>query len=81
VEIDVKRAKVDLSKLIALASRGESVVITSRGILVAELVAAQRKPAPDRGYGIYKELLKDLPDDWDSPAEKAKTTALFDGLE
>lgn len=80
MEINVKRAKAGLSKLIALAAGGEQVVITSRGTPVAQLVAAQRKPAPNKGYGMYKELLKDLPDDWDSPAEKAKTTALFEGL-
>ena len=80
MEIGVKQAKIDLSKLIVAALGGEKVVITSRGKPLVRIVPEISKPKdPKRGYGALRGLLN-LPEGWDSPEEKAKTTALFEGL-
>lgn len=80
MEVGVKRAKIDLSKLITAALNGERVVITSRGKPLVRIVPETPKPKdPRRGYGALRGLLN-LPEGWDSPEEKAKTTALFEGL-
>ena len=80
MEIGVKQAKIDLSKLIERVRRGESVTITNHGEPVAALIAVRTSPKRrDKGYGRLRERLRDLPPDWDSPAEKARTNALLLG--
>jgi prevent-host-death family protein len=82
MEINVKAAQIQFSKLIKSVQEGETVVITSHGKPVAEIVppTLKKRLLPNKGFGADREMLKDLPDDWDSPAEKAKITALFEAL-
>lgn len=77
MEIGVKQAKIDLSKLIERVRAGEAVTITNNGEPVAKLVAVRAANRREKGYGRLRELLRCLPEDWDSPAEKAKTNALL----
>ena len=53
MEINIKQAKNDLSKLIVVAQHGEEVIITNHGKPVAEIVA-KGKPRPGRSYGCAK---------------------------
>ena len=66
MEIGIKAAKGDLSKIIKLALGGEKVVITNHGKPLVRLVPepAKRKH-PNRGYGALKGILN-LPPGWDS---------------
>jgi prevent-host-death family protein len=79
MQVGVRKAKNDLSKLIEAALNGEQVVITNRGKPSVRLVPEAPKPAKNRGIGC----LKDLPDvkfypGWDSPERDAEFTALFE---
>ena len=79
MEIGVKQAKVELSKLIERVQRGETVTITNKGEPVAALVAVRSPIRRQKGYGRLRERLRDLSSDWDSPAEKARTNTLLLG--
>ncbi len=61
MEVEIKQAKRDLSKLIKAALAGEDVVITDGGKPLVRIVPAQPKaPEPrdkDRGYGSLKGKL------------------------
>ncbi len=63
MEIGVKQAKLDLSKLIHRAHNGEQVLITNHGEVVAELKAVRKSKYPNRGYGMWKDRFKNLSDD------------------
>ena len=55
MEVGVRQAKVDLSKLIKSVLQGEKVVITNHGKPLVELVPAPQKPkSANRGYGMFK---------------------------
>ena len=79
MEIGIKAAKGDLSKIIKAALSGEKVVITNHGKPLVRLVPepAKRKH-PNRGYGALKELLADLPPDWDSPEAEEEFANRFE---
>jgi prevent-host-death family protein len=66
MEIGIKQAKTDLSKLVRAALRGEKVVIANRGKPLVELVPITRPAKPDRGYGSMRKALCKLPKGWDS---------------
>ena len=79
MEIGIKQAKIDLSKLIHRVHNGEQVFITNNGEVVAELKAVRKSKYPDRGYGMWKDRFKDLPDDWwGTPEADAQVLSLFD---
>lgn len=78
MEIGVRQAKIDLSKLIQRARNGEQVLITNNGKPVAELKPVRRPRDPQKGYGRLKEKLKGLPEDWDSPANDTSVLSLFE---
>ncbi len=77
MQVGVRQAKNDLSKLIEAALNGEKVIITNRGKPSVRLVPEAPKPAKNRGIGCLKGLVE-LPDDWDSPERDAEFTALFE---
>ena len=55
MEIGIRQAKADLSKLIQAVHAGERVVITNHGKPLAEIIAPRLKPRrKDRGYGMFK---------------------------
>jgi prevent-host-death family protein len=81
MEIGIKAAKTDLSKLIKAAIGGEKVVITDRGKPLVRLVPEAPRPKDlRRGYGSLKGLLK-LPPGWDSPEADKELLSMFENLE
>ena len=81
LEVGINEAKSRLSGLIKAALNGERVVITNHGKALVRLVPAIPRTANRRvAFGAWKELLADLPPNWDSPESKAEVSALFDGL-
>jgi antitoxin (DNA-binding transcriptional repressor) of toxin-antitoxin stability system len=79
MDYGIAYAKNNLPKLIKAALRGETVRIVNRGADAVELVRMAPKGVP-KGYGSMPGLTADLPPGWDSPAEKAKITALFEDV-
>ena len=66
MEIGIKSAKSELSRLIKAALAGEKVVITNHGQPLVRLVPEPIKPKhSNRGYGSLKDILN-LPPGWDS---------------
>ncbi len=56
VQVNVREAKAQLSRLLKLVEAGEEVVIARNGVPVAQLVAMpkKRKPQPGRWKGLVK---------------------------
>ena len=80
MEVGIKAAKVDLSRLIKAALGGEKVVITDRGKPLVRLVPEPSKPKdPRRGYGSLKGVLN-LPPGWDSPEADKELLDMFEDL-
>jgi prevent-host-death family protein len=79
MEVGVKKAKAELSKLIEAALSGENVVITNHGKALVRLVPHAPEPKnANRGYGSIPGLLEKLPPHWDSYDEDAKVAAMFE---
>lgn len=80
MEIGIKAAKTDLSRLIRAAIGGEKVVITDRGKPLVRLVP-ENSPVRDlrRGYGSLHGALH-LPPGWDLPKADKELLDLFDEL-
>ncbi len=72
MEVGIKAAKSELSKMVKAAMAGEKVVITNHGKPLARLVPEPQKPKhAKRGYGALKDILI-LPPGWDSIEEEEK---------
>jgi prevent-host-death family protein len=81
MDVGIKAAKSDLSRLIKAAVAGEKIVITDRGKPLVRLVPESAKPKdPKRGYGSLKGVLH-LPPGWDSPEADKEVLDMFEGLE
>ncbi len=84
MEVGIKQAKNQLSKLVAAARSGEEVFLMNRGKKVAKIVSIAQPRKNNRGYGMFKDVIH-LPDDWGSPEalkrEEEEVLALFEGLE
>ena len=66
MEIGIRKAQVNLSKLVKAALEGERVVITNHGKPLVHIVAAPPKPTePARGYGSmpWLELHEETPEE------------------
>jgi prevent-host-death family protein len=79
VDIGIREAKNDLSKLIEKALNGEEVFLTKRGERVAQIVAARRATPGTRGRGIWKNRFNFYPG-WDSEEEDKKIERMFEVL-
>ena len=78
MEIGIRNAKSDLSKIIKAALEGERVVITNHGKPLVRLVPEAIKPKhPGRGYGALKDVLN-LPPGWDSPEAEEEFASQFE---
>ncbi len=71
MEIGIKQAKTDLSKLIEAAQAGQRIYLMNRGRRVAEVVPVSSEATPARGYGMYKGKVK-LPKGWGSQKQREK---------
>ena len=76
MEINIKQAKNDLSKLIVAAQHGEEVIITNHGKPVAEIVVKGRCK-PGRGYGCAKGEAV-LHPGWDSRETDDEIAKMFE---
>jgi prevent-host-death family protein len=82
MEVGVRQAKSELSKLIAAALSGKRVLITNHGRALVELVPARPEPKDSgRGYGLMRGIIERLLRDWDSPEAKARVAAKFKASE
>ena len=78
MEVGIRQAKIDLSKLVKSVLQGEKVVITNHGKPIVELVPAPRKGrSANRGYGSLRDVLN-LPPGWDSPEAEEELLNRFD---
>ena len=80
MEVGIREAKSNLSKLIETVRHGEKVYLTSRGQRVAEIV-----PTPSKGnwrdaYGLFKDKINLYPG-WDSPEEDKRIEDMFEVLQ
>ena len=58
LKVNIHEAKANLSKYVAAAGRGETVVICHRNLPVAELRALPRPRKAPRPIGLYRGKLK-----------------------
>ena len=63
VDIGVKQAKTDLTKLIHAAMEGEVVVITNHGKPLVRLVPEGPTAGRNKGYGSLKGAFE-IPENW-----------------
>jgi prevent-host-death family protein len=78
MEVGIKNAKTDLSRLIKAALGGEKVVITHRGSPLVRLVPeTPQTNGRRRAYGSLKGLLQRLPQGWDSPEADREVFGAF----
>lgn len=69
MDVGMKAAKSDLSKLVAKAQAGERVFLTNHGNRVVELIPVKLKADRLRGYGMFAHKLK-LPRGWGSQKQR-----------
>jgi prevent-host-death family protein len=79
VELGIKEAKNQLSKLVDSALRGEEVFLTNRGKRVVQLVAAAKPIDPNRGRGSLAHIINLYPG-WDSPEADKEIEDQFEFL-
>jgi prevent-host-death family protein len=79
MEVGIREAKNNLSRLVGAALDGEEVFLTNRGERVAQLIPAARTGQKGRGRGFWKEKIHFYPG-WDSVAEDQKIEWMFEGL-
>jgi prevent-host-death family protein len=74
MEVGIKQAKTNLSKLIADVQQGKRVFVTNQGKRVVELVPVVQVPPEEnkRGLGMFKDKIR-LPPGWDT--QKARRQA------
>lgn len=77
VDIGIKQAKQDLSKLVMEVGHGKRVFLMNRGKRVAEIVpvaGSSVEATNQRGFGMFKHKIH-LPADWDSQKARREATA------
>jgi len=79
MEVCIRDAKNNLSKLVEAVRDGEEVFLTNRGERVAQLVAARKPATKMRGRGFLKGKVNLYPG-WDSPEEDKKIEDMFEDL-
>ena len=77
MEIGIKDAKSNLSKLVDAAMDGEEVFLTNRGARMIQLVPAPKADDPNRGRGAWKDKAV-LYTGWDSREEDLRIQGLFE---
>ena len=79
MEVGIRSAKNNLSKLVEAVNEGEEVFLTSRGVRVAQLIRAPKPPSKNRGRGMWGGKVNLYPG-WDSPEEDKKIEDMFECL-
>ena len=65
MEVNIREAKTNLSKLLRRVAAGEEITITKSGVPVARLVPVKRKTGK-RKLGLYRGQIW-MADDFDAP--------------
>ena len=76
MDVGIREAKNNLSKLVEAMLEGEQVYLTNRGNRVAQLIPAPKKPSRNRGWGCLKGKVNLYPG-WDSEEEDRKIAEMF----
>lgn len=79
MEVGIREAKNNLSKLVEAARDGEEVFLTNRGERVAQLLPAPKRPSRTLGRGFLKGRVNLYPG-WDSPERDKKIEEMFEDL-
>ena len=79
MEVGIRDAKNNLSKLVEAVLDGEEVFLTNRGERVVQLVPTPKPIPPGRGRGLWKGKIHFYAG-WDSPKEDAKIAEMFEAL-
>ncbi len=79
MEVGIREAKNNLSKLVQAALEGEEVYLTKRGERTVQIVATPKQGDKRRGWGLWEGKTNLYPG-WDSPAEDKKIEEMFDDL-
>ena len=80
MEVGIREAKNNLSKLVQAVFEGEEVFLTKRGERVAQLLPVPKRPSRTRGRGMWKGKVNLYPG-WDSPEEDKKIEEMFEALQ
>ncbi len=79
MEVGIRDAKNNLSKLVEAVLDGEEVFLTNRGERVVQLVPTPKPISPGRGRGLWKEKIHFYAG-WDSRNEDTKIEEMFETL-
>jgi antitoxin (DNA-binding transcriptional repressor) of toxin-antitoxin stability system len=79
MEVGIRDAKNNLSKLVEAVLEGEEVFLTNRGARVVQLVRTPESIPQGRGRGSWKGKINLYPG-WDSPDEDKKIEKMFEAL-
>jgi prevent-host-death family protein len=79
MEVGIREAKNNLSKLIELALAGEEIFLSNRGERILQLVPTPRRATANRGRGEWKNKTK-LYAGWDSAAVDREIEKTFEAL-
>ena len=77
MELGIRDAKNNLSKLVDAVLEGEEVFLTNRGERVAQIVPAHKPSTTGRGRGAWAGKINLYPG-WDSVAEDKKIEEMFE---
>lgn len=79
MDVGIREAKSNLSKLVECALQGEEVFLTRRGERVLQLTATPRRKAENRGRGDWKHKVKLYPG-WDSAEADREIENAFEAM-
>ena len=71
LEVGIKDAKNNLSKLVLAARKGRRVYLVNRGERVAEIIPASDATARDRGRGMLKGIVT-VPKGWGKQKDRER---------
>jgi prevent-host-death family protein len=80
MEVGIREAKNNLSKLVETVRRGEKVYLTNRGQRVAEIVTTPLRSDWRKAYGLLRGKVNLYPG-WDSPEEDKRIEDMFEVLQ
>lgn len=79
MDVGIREAKSNLSKLVESALQGEEVFLTRRGARVLQLIATPKRQATNRGRGDWEHTVK-LYSGWDSAEADREIEHTFEAL-
>ncbi len=79
MELGIRDAKNNLSKLVEAVLQGEEVFLTNRGERVAQIVPAPKASVAGKGRGSWAGKINLYPG-WDSIEEDKRIEQMFEGL-